>query len=71
MRAAFNKVLKHYRDQEYKIAIDDVGAGYSGLRTIRETEPNFIKIDMELIRNIDTDSFKEALINAFLNFSEL
>lgn len=66
---AFNEILSHYRHQEYKIAIDDVGAGYSGLRTIRETKPNFIKIDMELIRNIDSDSFKEALINAFLNFS--
>lgn len=66
---AFNDILKHYKEQNFKIAIDDVGAGYSGLRTIRETEPNFIKIDMELIRNIDKDSFKEALINAFLNFS--
>jgi len=65
----FNDVLNHYRKQHYKIAIDDVGAGYSGLRTIREVEPNYIKIDMELIRNIDQDSFKEALISAFLDFS--
>ncbi len=66
---AFNDILNYYKEQDYKIAIDDVGAGYSGLRTIRETQPHFIKIDMELIRNIDQDSIKEALINAFLNFS--
>lgn len=65
----FNNILEHYRKQDYKIAIDDVGAGYSGLRTIREIEPNYIKIDMELIRDIDQDSFKEALISAILNFS--
>lgn len=65
----FNSILEHYRKQDYKIAIDDVGAGYSGLRTIQEIEPNYIKIDMELIRDIDKDSFKEALIQAFLSFS--
>jgi len=65
----FNDILNHYKHQHYKIAIDDVGAGYSGLRTIKETQPNYIKIDMELIRDIDKDSIKEALINAFLTFS--
>ncbi len=66
---AFNDILNYYKEQDYKIAIDDVGAGYSGLRTIRETQPHFIKIDMELIRNIDQDTIKEAMIKAFLNFS--
>lgn len=67
--STFNNILEHYRKQDYRIAIDDVGAGYSGLRTIQEIEPNYIKIDMELIRDIDKDSFKEALIQAFLSFS--
>ena len=66
---SFNRILNHYRSQNYRIAIDDVGEGYSGLRTIRETKPHFIKIDMELIRNIDSDPIKEALINAMLTFS--
>jgi EAL domain-containing protein (putative c-di-GMP-specific phosphodiesterase class I)/GGDEF domain-containing protein len=67
--STFNSILEHYRKQDYKIAIDDVGAGYSGLRTIREIKPDYIKVDMELIRDIDKDSFKEALISAFVNFS--
>ena len=66
---AFNEILNHYRFQNYQIAIDDVGAGYSGLRTIQEIKPNYIKIDMDLIRNINEDPIKEALIVAFLNFS--
>ncbi|MDK2868648.1 MAG: hypothetical protein PWP38_2963 [Clostridiales bacterium] len=62
----FQRVLENYRKQGYQIAIDDVGAGYSGLRSITEIRPNFIKIDMDLIRNIDKDFFKQALIKAFV-----
>jgi len=65
----FQKILDNYRNQGYQIAIDDVGAGYSGLKTITETRPNFIKIDMDLIRNIDKNAFKQALIKAFVEIS--
>lgn len=66
---AFMNVLDNYRNQGYQVAIDDVGAGYSGLKTINEIRPNFIKIDMDLIRNIDKDAFKQALIKAFVDTS--
>ncbi len=67
--AAFQMILENYRRQGYMVAIDDVGAGYSGLKTINELRPNFIKIDMDLIRNIDKDAFKQALIKAFVDTS--
>lgn len=63
---AFQCLLENYRSQGYAIAMDDVGAGYSGLKTINEIRPEYIKIDMDLIRNIDKDSFKQALIKAFV-----
>lgn len=66
---AFQMILENYRRQGYMVAIDDVGAGYSGLKTINELRPNFIKIDMDLIRNIDKDAFKQALIKAFVDTS--
>ena len=66
---SFYNVLENYRNQGYMIAIDDVGAGYSGLKTINEVRPNFIKIDMDLIRDIDKDAFKQALIKAFVDTS--
>jgi len=66
---AFYKILENYRSQGYQIAIDDVGAGYSGMKTINEIRPNYIKIDMDLIRNIDKDAFKQALIKAFVDTS--
>lgn len=63
---AFVKVLDHYRQQGYVIAIDDAGAGYSGLRSMHEIKPDYIKIDLDLIRDIDKDAFKQALIRAFV-----
>lgn len=65
---AFRDILHHYRSQGYSIAIDDVGAGYSGLKMIMETVPKYIKIDMDLIRDIDITPFKKAMIKALVSF---
>lgn len=67
---SFTGVLSNYTNQGYKIAIDDTGSGYSGLKTISETKPSYIKIDIDLIRNIDSDLFKQALIKAFVSFAK-
>ncbi len=49
---AFKNVIDHYKSQGYKIAIDDVGAGYSGLSAIAQIKPYYVKIDMSLIKII-------------------
>jgi len=66
---SFKLALDHYVNQGYKIAIDDTGAGYSGLKTLAEIKPHYIKIDMDLIRNIDKDTFKQAIIKTFVSLS--
>lgn len=65
---SFNKLINNYKDQGYKIAIDDAGSGYSGLKLITDIHPHFIKLDMNLIRNIDMDGLKYALIKTFYEF---
>ena len=45
----FLSTINHYKSQDYKIAIDDAGAGYSGLNLISEINPDYIKLDMKLI----------------------
>lgn len=67
----FRKIIDHYRCQGFSIALDDTGAGYSGLKTVVEVHPNFMKIDMGLIRNIDKDQFKRLLIKQFCEFSRI
>jgi diguanylate cyclase (GGDEF)-like protein len=60
--------INHYKDQRYTIAIDDVGSGFSGLNLIVEAKPNFIKIDMNLVRNIDKDNMKITMCRALVEF---
>lgn len=67
--STFRQVLRHFTHQGYKIAIDDTGAGYAGLTLLAQTNPHYIKIDMELVRNIDKDRFKQALMKALHDFS--
>ncbi|MBU3154599.1 EAL domain-containing protein [Clostridium estertheticum] len=65
----FSEVIDYYKNQGYKIAIDDVGTGYSGLTTIAKTRPNYIKMDMSLITNVTRDNFKKAIIKSFVDFA--
>lgn len=66
----FYKTLEHYREQGFGIAIDDAGTGYSGLASIAELKPDFIKIDMSLVRGIHRDPVRQALIETFIDFAE-
>jgi len=63
--------IDNYKGQNYKIAIDDAGAGYSGLNMISDIHPHFIKLDMKLIRDIDKDVTKQLLIKSFAEFASL
>jgi EAL domain-containing protein (putative c-di-GMP-specific phosphodiesterase class I) len=49
-------------------AVDDMGAGYSGLRQITTVRPNYIKLDRSLISGIDTDPDRGALVAAMLGY---
>lgn len=66
----FRNVLNNYLGEGYKIAIDDTGAGYAGLKMLAETRPHFVKIDMEIVRNVHNDSFKETLIKCLVILAE-
>lgn len=45
-----------------RIAVDDAGAGYASLRHVLELAPSFVKLDIGLIRGIDTDPARQALV---------
>lgn len=66
----FSSILKNYTDKGYRIAIDDTGSGYSGLKTILEIKPNYIKLDIDLIKNINKDSFKQDIVKSLVSLSE-
>ena len=53
-----------------KIAVDDVGAGYSGLRRILDLRPDILKLDMSLTRDVDSDPARAALARALVTFAD-
>ncbi|MEA5466692.1 EAL domain-containing protein [Leptothoe sp. PORK10 BA2] len=56
-----------YRARGFNIVLDDLGAGYSSLTLITQLKPDYVKIDMELIRDVDTDSFKASYTKALID----
>jgi EAL domain-containing protein (putative c-di-GMP-specific phosphodiesterase class I) len=58
----FVGAINKYRDTGFKIAIDDFGAGYSGLNLLAEFQPDFLKIDIKLCRDIQKNGPKQAII---------
>jgi diguanylate cyclase (GGDEF)-like protein len=67
----FKSTINNYKMQDFKIAIDDAGAGYSGLNLISDINPHFIKLDMNLIRDVDKDMTKQSLLRSMVEFSNL
>ena len=59
-------ILRAYRKQGFMTAIDDFGAGYAGLNLLADFQPDLIKLDMHLIRDIDKDSVRQILVEATL-----
>ena len=61
--------LNQLRDAGALIAVDDAGAGYAGLRHLISLRPSIIKIDRDLIRDVDSDEAKRALIEMLGTFA--
>lgn len=55
----------------FQIAIDDVGAGTSGLNRIMALRPQWLKLDRELVERVDADPFRQNLIDFLLNFARI
>ncbi len=52
------------REMGFRIAIDDLGAGYAGLTSFATLEPELVKLDMSLVRDIDTNPTKQKLVRS-------
>lgn len=64
----FKQVVRHYRSQGFEIAIDDVGSGYSNLNRINHTQPEYIKLDKELIQDIHLNKDKHTMVEVMVNY---
>ncbi|MBW3555238.1 MAG: EAL domain-containing protein, partial [Gemmatimonadetes bacterium] len=66
----FKEYLKTFRDRGFRFAVDDAGSGYAGLGSIANLEPDYIKLDISLISNIDTNFLKQNLVETLVKFAE-
>ncbi|HEX8595193.1 MAG TPA: EAL domain-containing protein [Pseudomonas sp.] len=55
-------ILREYREFGFMTAIDDFGAGYSGLTLLADFQPDLIKLDMHLVRDIHRDRVRQAIV---------
>jgi EAL domain-containing protein (putative c-di-GMP-specific phosphodiesterase class I) len=54
-------VVERLKTLGFQIAVDDLGAGYAGLTSFTQLEPHIAKLDMSLVRGIDTDSRRQSI----------
>jgi EAL domain-containing protein (putative c-di-GMP-specific phosphodiesterase class I) len=67
---ALVRLLDIYRQQGFQVALDDIGAGYNSLNLLTEIRPDFIKLDMQLINNVDRDPYKARVAAKLLELAQ-
>src|SRR5580658_4154658 len=61
--------LEKLRRLGFQIALDDLGAGYAGVSSFSQVEPEIVKLDMSLVRGIDTSSRKRSVVRSMLDLA--
>jgi EAL domain-containing protein (putative c-di-GMP-specific phosphodiesterase class I) len=64
------EIVDYCRGFGFRIALDDVGSGYSSLNLIHQLRPDYIKLDMHLIRGVDHDPYKATIAQKILEIAE-
>ncbi|SFB79195.1 EAL domain, c-di-GMP-specific phosphodiesterase class I (or its enzymatically inactive variant) [Pseudoalteromonas denitrificans DSM 6059] len=67
----FKQTIQHYRELGFVIAIDDLGAGYSGLKQWSELQPDIVKIDRYFIDHCDQSFVKKAFLKMILELAKI
>lgn len=67
----FDRILGSYRDQGFKIALDDFGAGYAGLKLLRRSEPDIVKIDRHFVAGAGEDPRGAAFLEKIVGMARL
>jgi len=63
------QILSRYRQTGFRIALDDIGSGYNSLNALTLIKPDFIKLDMQLIRGVHRDPYKSCVAAKLLEMA--
>ena len=64
------RILQTYRDAGFRVALDDLGAGYGSLNLLSRLQPEFVKFDRELVRDVHGDPYKEAVLGKLVEMAQ-
>lgn len=67
--AHISKIVAEYKRQGFMTALDDFGSGYAGLNLLANLQTDLIKIDMDLIRDINTDRVRQAIVAGIMSIA--
>ncbi|RKG71845.1 EAL domain-containing protein [Corallococcus terminator] len=62
-------IVDFYREAGFKVALDDLGAGYSSLNLLHQLRPEYMKLDMELVRGVHADPYKASIVQKLLEIA--
>lgn len=63
-------ILAFYRNAGFQVALDDIGSGWSGLNLLQSLRPDYVKIDMELVRNVHIDEYKQNIVTNLIKIAK-
>ncbi|WP_422928976.1 EAL domain-containing protein [Singulisphaera sp. PoT] len=64
------RIANYYREAGFKVALDDLGSGYGSLNLLGILKPDFVKLDMHLIRGVDREAYKAGILSKLLEMSQ-
>jgi len=68
--AHLKAIVDYYRKKGFRVALDDVGSGYSSLNLLVALKPDVIKVDIKIVRNIDTEPANQAVFRALAGIAQ-
>jgi EAL domain-containing protein (putative c-di-GMP-specific phosphodiesterase class I) len=67
--ARFEALIRHYVTQGFHISLDDFGSGHSSLVMLVRSVPHFLKLDQEIVRQVERTPYKQQLVKALAAFN--
>ncbi|GAB3316111.1 GGDEF domain-containing protein [Haliea atlantica] len=67
--ALVREAIRHFHELGFRIALDDLGGGYAGLRMWSELQPDYVKIDKHFVQSIHEDPVKQGFVRSILDIA--
>lgn len=62
-------ILAFYRNAGFGVALDDIGSGWSGLNLLEAVRPDYVKIDMDLVRDVHANTYKQNIVENLIRIA--